>query len=80
MNAFSSPGRPELWAKGRERRAVQRRVKGADVEWEIVAYPEPAECTEAELPALTARDGRVLNGQRELDETVSLPDDGAWLE
>src|SRR5688572_16140917 len=59
--AHSSPGRPELWVKGRERRAVLRRVVGADETWEVVAYPEPAVCRPDELAALTARDGAVLS-------------------
>lgn len=76
--AHSSPGRPELWARDRDRRAVRRRIVGADVDWTIEAYPEPAVCTADELAALTARDGAVLSGG--LDMTVSIPDDSSWLE
>lgn len=38
-HAFSSPGRPMLWVKGKDRRAVARKPDGL---WYIVPYPEPA--------------------------------------
>lgn len=76
--AFSSPGRPELWAKGNlDRRAVRRCIRGADVTWELVAYPEPSECAPGELAGLAARDGAVLSGGLDIENLVS--DDGAWL-
>ena len=62
MSAFSSPGRPELWVKKGSRLAVARRVRGADEDWVILPYPEPATCTAEQAFELAKRDGVVLNG------------------
>lgn len=60
-SAFSSPGRPELWVKGKSRVAVARRVVGADESWVILTYPEPPCASPAEVIELAKRDGVVLN-------------------
>lgn len=62
LNGFSSPGRPELWVKGKSRMAVAQRIVGADEDWVIVPYPEPSGATPLEVIELAKRDGIVLNG------------------
>jgi hypothetical protein len=54
--AFSSPGRPGLWARAgkRDHRAVAQRVQEAT--WSIVPYPEPASARPDQLAELRARD------------------------
>lgn len=59
-SAFSSPGRPELWIKGRSRMAIARRIRGADEDWVSLPYPEPATATPAQVAELAKRDGVVL--------------------
>jgi hypothetical protein len=61
-SAFASPGRPELWVKGKSRVAIARRVVDADESWVILPYPEPATCSPSEAVELAQRDGVVLNG------------------
>jgi len=61
QSGFSSPGRPELWIKGKSRVAIARRVIDADEDWVIVPYPEPAVATHEQCSALVARDGIVLH-------------------
>lgn len=60
--AHNNPGRPELWAKSKDkRRFAIAREKGAGSEtWHIVPYPEPAVCGPAEAQELAKRDGIVL--------------------
>ncbi len=81
-NAFSTPGRPELWVKGRDRRAVQRRVIGADEAWLIVAYPEPAVCLPEQVASLYLRDGEVMQAGAIalLDSLAPETIAGSWLD
>ena len=65
VTAFSSPGRPELWCKPKDKNhrfAVQRETRARSERWHIIPYPEPSTCLPEELAELTARDGVVLNG------------------
>jgi len=81
QHAFSSPGRPELWIKGKLRKAVARRTIEADQDWVIVDYPEPSVCRAVDLPALVERDGYLLvNGKethaaRYVEVNEPMPDD-----
>ncbi len=64
VTAFSSPGRPELWARPKDRKsrfAIQRENRQRSQRWHIIDYPEPATCTPDALAELTARDGVTLN-------------------
>lgn len=79
MSAFATLGRPELWARGRDRRAICRRVVGADETWEIVTYPEPAVCRPDEIAMLTARDGAAMSAGKLIQPVVEV-DDGSWLD
>jgi hypothetical protein len=58
-DAFSSPGRPELWIgpKGDRKATARNKTTG---EWSVVPYPEPSCCTPSESSALEERDGIVL--------------------
>jgi hypothetical protein len=79
-SGFSSPGRPELWIKGKSRKAVAQRIRGADMDWVIVPYPEPSNATPAQVRELAARDGLVLSAGKELQQdpdpvaTITDPD------
>lgn len=76
QSGFSSPGRPELWVKGRSRMAYARQVSGADERWVILPYPEPSTCTPEQARELEKRDGIVLQaGQlvNEPDMTTTEP-------
>lgn len=79
-SGFSSPSRPELWIKGRSRLAVARRVRGADADWVIVPYPEPATATPEQAAELAKRDGIVLNGGADPEPTpvVIMTDEEAF--
>jgi hypothetical protein len=69
---FSSPGRPELWVKGKTRLAVARRVIDADEDWVIITYPEPTCATPVQVAELAQRDGTILaNGN---DPVICDPD------
>jgi hypothetical protein len=73
QSAFSSPGRPELWIKGKSRMAIARRVVDADEDWIALPYPEPSTATCMQVHELAKRDGIVLNaGKQPNPEDVTL--------
>lgn len=63
VQAFSSPGRPELWCKPGDRRARFSVGRDAQNVWHIAPYPEPSSCLPSELGALNKRD-RVLGTEQ----------------
>ena len=82
VSAFSSPGRPELWAKPKDRKsrfAVQREKRARTDRWHIVTYPEPSTCLPDMLAELTARDGVVVD-EHGTHYPGQLVSEFAWME
>jgi hypothetical protein len=76
--AFSSPGRPALWAKPgakeRDHRAIA--IRNGETEYRIVPYPGPAAASPAELPALQARDKIIgYTEPPEAEASIIKPED-----
>lgn len=71
VDAFTSPGRPELWLKPgspKLRYAVQRERSDEGERWHIIPYPEPSVCSSQKVRELAARDGVLLNGPQKKEE------------
>lgn len=73
---FSSPTRPQLWCKSKDKRrryAVASIERARSVEWRIVPYPEPAVLSPDECEKRLAEETGALLPEYDRSNGTALP-------